>query len=148
MQLAGEVLESKSTVEREAEGPDGRVFLVRCFPYKGATDKSDGVVINLIDVTARRDAERNREWLAAVVESSNDAIVGLDAGFRIVSWNRGAEQIFGFSRDEATGRSWHELLEPAGRPVEGTLAGALQGAACCTTRPACCRRTGPCATCR
>jgi hypothetical protein len=52
-----------------------------------------------------------REWLAELVESAHDAIVGMDLEGRVTSWNTGAEEIYGYTREEALGRSI-ELLVP------------------------------------
>jgi PAS domain S-box-containing protein len=60
----------------------------------------------------RRQAERSRDLLAAIVQSSDDAIVGADLDGRIVSWNRGAERIYGFIADEIRGRSVSVLFLP------------------------------------
>lgn len=53
----------------------------------------------------RAHAETARQFLAAIVESTDDAIYGKTPDGTIVSWNRGAEQIFGYCADEIIGRS-------------------------------------------
>ncbi len=59
------------------------------------------------DVTERRRAEETRARLASIVESSDDAIIGLSAEGIVTSWNRAAENIFGFSRAEVLNRPLH-----------------------------------------
>jgi len=53
---------------------------------------------------ARKVAERDAQHLAAIVESSEDAIVSKDLGGIVQTWNAGAERLFGFARDEIVGR--------------------------------------------
>jgi two-component system, LuxR family, sensor kinase FixL len=56
------------------------------------------------EVAHRRRAEEANATFAAIVENSNDAIVGQKLDGTIVTWNKGAERIFGFTTDEACGR--------------------------------------------
>lgn len=62
------------------------------------------LLASLRDITDRRLAERTRDQLAAIVESSDDAIIWLDKECTIRSWNRGAENLYGYDRWEMLGR--------------------------------------------
>jgi PAS domain S-box-containing protein len=60
----------------------------------------------------RRRADEARQQLASIVESSNDAIIGMSLDGTIVSWNPGAERIYGYTRDEVLRESVSILLPP------------------------------------
>ena len=62
------------------------------------------------DMTERRQMEEKNLRLAAMVESSNDAIIGIDLDDIVTSWNKGAEKIFGYAAEEIIGRSINPLL--------------------------------------
>lgn len=64
------------------------------------------------DITARRQAEQDASHLAAVVESSHDAIIGKDLDGTIISWNHGATRLYGYTAAEARGRSMSILVPP------------------------------------
>ncbi|HWU40991.1 MAG TPA: PAS domain S-box protein, partial [Candidatus Acidoferrum sp.] len=67
------------------------------------------------DITERKRAEEERQLLAAVVESSHDAIVSLDLDARITSWNPGAERLFGYSAEEVKGQQIWFFVPPESR---------------------------------
>ena len=69
---------------------------------------------NIRDITERKLATMHSLRLAAIVESSDDAIIGKDMLGNITDWNRGAEKIFGYAASEMVGRSLNRLI-PANR---------------------------------
>jgi PAS domain S-box-containing protein len=79
-----------------------------------AVGKIDGVVVNLTDVTERRNAEEMNRRLAAVVASSDDAIVGTTLEGDIVVWNTGAEHLYGWRAEEVIGKPVSTIIPPDG----------------------------------
>jgi PAS domain S-box-containing protein len=71
-----------------------------------------GVVLVFRDITESRRAEKTHATLAAIVESSDDAIVSKDLNGRIMTWNIGAERLFGYSENEAVGQSITMIIPP------------------------------------
>jgi PAS domain S-box-containing protein len=82
-----------------------------------AAGETTGYAGTLADVTERRAAESAARELAAIVDSSADAIIGEDLDGIVRTWNRGAERIYGYSAAEMIGRS-SEVLVPPGHPNE------------------------------
>jgi PAS domain S-box-containing protein len=81
-------------------------------PFMGEDGKPRQYVAIRADISERKRTEEGRERLAAVVESSDDAIIGKTLKGTITAWNRGAEKVFGYSAAEAMGRSMLMLLPP------------------------------------
>ncbi|HXH83352.1 MAG TPA: PAS domain S-box protein, partial [Candidatus Tectomicrobia bacterium] len=74
-------------------------------------------VVQVQDVTERKRVEDAHQRLAALVQSTGEAIVGASLDGRIMSWNRGAERLFGYAAEEVVGRSL-DLLVPPDRAME------------------------------
>ncbi|MDP9072170.1 MAG: PAS domain S-box protein, partial [Actinomycetota bacterium] len=103
--------------ENEAQSLGGRTFDV--YAFRLGAPRRRQVAILLTDVTARRRAEADQARLAAIVESSWDAIVGRDLDGTITSWNPGAEALYGYAAEEIVGQPVSRLLPPG---YEGELA--------------------------
>jgi PAS domain S-box-containing protein len=73
------------------------------------------------DITERKQAAEARFRLASIVESSDDAIISKNLDGVIVTWNRGAEHIFGFSEAEAVGKPVTILVPPELQEEERTI---------------------------
>jgi PAS domain S-box-containing protein len=85
-----------------------------------------GTVLVFRDVTERKAAHEAMARLAAIVESSDDAIVSKDLDGKILSWNAGAERIFGYSSGEAVGRSITMLIPSERLDEERMILGRIR----------------------
>ena len=74
---------------------------------------SSSLVVGMVqDITEKKKAEEARLRLATIVESSQDAIASVTVDGVILSWNAGAERIFGYTETEAVGKSVNILVPP------------------------------------
>ena len=107
--LAGEVLRAEA---ERFERADGSVQWVRweIHPWYSATGGVAGIVIFTEDVTELKKAEMAVHQQAQLLNLSHDAIFTWDINGAIEYWNKGAEKLYGFTREEAVGRVSHELL--------------------------------------
>lgn len=101
-------------MEAAAERPDGvRVpFLAFPTPFFGPSGDVVGAVNMLVDITERKTAEIASQRLAAIIESSDDAILSKDLNGIITSWNRGAQRLFGYLAEEVIGKSVMTIIPP------------------------------------
>ncbi|MDB5706158.1 MAG: hypothetical protein JWN66_3274 [Sphingomonas bacterium] len=105
--------------EAVAERPDGSryTFLPYPTPLFDEDGRLTGAINMLVDITARVAAEEATHRLAAIVASSDDAIISKTLNGIITSWNEGAERLFGYTPDEIIGQSILTLI-PADRHSE------------------------------
>lgn len=106
---------------------DGQVAWVAA-RGRGVYD-ADGSVRGMIgvvqDITARKAAEESQFRLAAVVQSSDDAIISMTLEAMITTWNKGAERMFGYSEAEVVGKSINMLIPPESEDDEAAIIARL-----------------------
>ena len=150
------VLRDGAAIEAQVWDKRQRCHFLRVLPYharnkdRSATQAAgadaaapDGVVLTLTDISALEQARARLAQLSAIVESSDDAIVGKSLDGVITSWNRGAARLFGYTADEAIGRH-ASLLYPAGRKheLDDVLADVREGRSAERVETMLCRKDG------
>ncbi|MEU4420171.1 PAS domain S-box protein [Actinoplanes sp. NPDC024001] len=97
---------------------DGTVFAVEVsLSAVSAPDGETYVTAVLRDDTAQREAARTRALLASIVQSSHDAIVTTDLQGRVLSWNPGAEMLYGYPAADMIGKPVDAII-PADRRTD------------------------------
>nr|WP_312037287.1 PAS domain S-box protein [Mesorhizobium caraganae] len=114
--------------EAVAERPDGtRVsFLAYPTPLFDEAGYLVGAVNMLADIRGRKLAELTSQRLAAIVASSDDAILSKDINGVITTWNRGAERLYGYSEDEVIGKPVTILIPSDRQDEEPELLGRIR----------------------
>lgn len=98
---------------------DRHTFIIDARPLSSPGQSERRLLLTFQDITARKQAEAANARLAAIVESSDDAIVGKTLDGVITSWNSGAERVFGYAEHDVIGKPV-TLLIPVDRHHEET----------------------------
>lgn len=108
-----QVLSNGIAIEDEVLDTDGGSCFLRILPYRPGRDANAdlgteepvgtiaGVVVTLIDINALKQTRARLAQMSAIVESSDDAIIGIDDTGIITTWNRGAERLYGYTAEQA-----------------------------------------------
>ncbi|HEX6895144.1 MAG TPA: PAS domain S-box protein [Bryobacteraceae bacterium] len=107
----GESIDHFETIRRRKDGSLLNVSL-SISPLRDAHGRIIGASKIARDITEVKRAERSALLLAAIVDSSDDAIVSKDLNGMIMTWNKGAERLFGYTADEAVGRPITIVIPP------------------------------------
>ena len=111
----------KLLIEEPQSTPKGeaKTLLTNKLPLRDSHGEINGIIGTYMDITERKNLERMHRTLAAIVESADDAIISKDLMGSIISWNKGAETMYGYTSDETIGKNI-SLLMPPDRPDEFT----------------------------
>ncbi|MFL6216474.1 MAG: PAS domain S-box protein [Blastocatellia bacterium] len=90
-------------------------------PIKDDQGQLSGVVLVFRDISERRRVEEALSFVASIVESSEDAIIGKRLDGTIVSWNTGAERLYGYRAEEVVGKHIRLLVDPEQDDIDRIL---------------------------
>jgi two-component system, chemotaxis family, CheB/CheR fusion protein len=100
---------------------------LRWFYCKGARMRAENLMFGIVmDITDRKQAEISSLRLAAIVQSSDDAIVSKDLNGIVTSWNPAAERMFGYTPEEIIGKPITAIIPPELRGDEDMILGKIR----------------------
>jgi two-component system CheB/CheR fusion protein len=137
------VIRDGVTVEAQTWDQRQRCYFLRILPYRARTkeraasgigpsepqtSEPDGALLTLTDISPLEQARSKLAQLSAIVESSDDAIVGKTPDGIITTWNRGARRLYGYTSEEIIGRHASVLYSPAQKEeLDAILRGVREG---------------------
>ena len=117
---AGERIDHYETTRRRKDGNLIEVS-VTISPVRDSTGRIVGASKIVRDISERQRREESRFHLAAIVDSSDDAIVSKDLSGIVTSWNAGAYRVFGYSSEEMIGQPILRLIPDELHPEEAMI---------------------------
>ncbi len=110
---AANVLDDLRSTEAEVRTDDAW-YLRRILPYRSQNHRIEGVVVTFTDISEAKRRAAEYAHLAAVVSSSDDAILTKDCDGTILTWNHAAELMYGYRAEEIVGKNINVII-PADR---------------------------------
>lgn len=122
--LIGQVVEKKIILESEVQNQHGNWYFMRIIPYAVSDRIYSGVILTFVNIdllkqtqeSLRQRSELETQRLASFVNYSLDAITLLDDAGTFITWNRGAELLYGWSAREALQMRFESLVPLDERP--------------------------------
>jgi PAS domain S-box-containing protein len=118
--MAGE----QFSVERKAA--TGEYYLVHLVPLRNEHGEVDAGLVMAFDITSIKQDEEKSAKLAAIIESSDDAIISKTLESVITSWNDSAQRMFGYTADEIIGETIYKLIPPDRQDEEPRILSRLK----------------------
>jgi PAS domain S-box-containing protein len=116
--LHGEFIRDFEIVFRKKDTGETFHYEFDTAPIPSRRGDAAAIILTGRDMTERKRIDAAHARLAAIVESSEDAIVAIDLNGTVTSWNKGSELVFGYSAEEMMGQSYGRLFPPGTRDEE------------------------------
>lgn len=86
-------------------------WLISCLPVRNQHSRIWGIALIISDITERKKISLQKNFQAHLLQNISDAVVSTDLHYRILSWNKAAEHIYGWKSEEVIGRPISEVVK-------------------------------------